>query len=65
MLEEADIDGDGKISFEEFLVAFRKKHKKLSITLLHQDTTGSEEQALPSLVGIDEPIPGGKQSMKE
>jgi hypothetical protein len=63
ILKETDTDGDGKISFDEFLLAFRKKHNRLSASLLHTDTTVSEKQALPSLVSIDEPIPGGRQSM--
>jgi hypothetical protein len=64
ILKETDIDGDGKISFLEFMAAFRKKHNRLSASLLHMDTTGSENEILPSLVSIDEPIPGGRQAMK-
>jgi len=73
IIEGADTDdGDGRVSYDEFLDMFEKDDRKMSFSLIngasqyHLDLTETEdgedlnESALGKLVGFDAVIPGGK-----
>ena len=55
--QHADLDMDGKISFDDFLNAFRLENSNELETLYTRERSRSEDR---SLVGIDTFIPGGK-----
>lgn len=56
--QHADLDMDGKISFDDFLNAFRLENSNEVEGLLGLERSRSEDGS--ALVGIDTFIPGGK-----
>lgn len=57
-MQWADADGDGKITYKEFLTAFRSKTHSVANQLAHMESAESEDDK--DLVGLDAKIPGGK-----
>lgn len=62
LMKWADLDGDGKITYKEFLTAFRSKTQIRATQLAHMESSseGDHEGDQDSLVGLDAKIPGGK-----
>jgi hypothetical protein len=59
IMKSADVNGDGKISYAEFLEAFRKETEAIAdnIALVRKP---SDEINEDELVGLDAKIPGGR-----
>eukprot|EP00565_Helicotheca_tamesis_P003993 CAMPEP_0185729834 /NCGR_PEP_ID=MMETSP1171-20130828/7480_1 /TAXON_ID=374046 /ORGANISM="Helicotheca tamensis, Strain CCMP826" /LENGTH=520 /DNA_ID=CAMNT_0028398761 /DNA_START=128 /DNA_END=1690 /DNA_ORIENTATION=+ len=62
LLEEADLDKDGKISFDEFLRMFHKKNNSLRMDVLEGTHSDADES---SLLNENAKIPGGKEEVSE
>jgi len=58
ILKAGDLDGDGKISWEEFHTMFRQNAEKMQSQMHTMDSTVSDSDV--GLVGLDAKIPGGK-----
>ena len=58
IIRKADVDKDGKISWDEFLQLFRQQHTKRMSAIQHMESTATESDA--NLIGLDAKIPGGK-----
>jgi calcium-dependent protein kinase len=59
LIQGADTDKDGKISFQEFLAVFRKEERRLAhavVSIESENTNGDSA----NLMGLDAVIPGGK-----
>jgi len=65
LIEEADKDKDGKISFQEFLDIFRKDRSDMAVKLAHIDSQGLSESDHAPLLGLDAKIPGGKYDFSQ
>mmetsp|Transcript_7297 Transcript_7297/g.10327 ORF Transcript_7297/g.10327 Transcript_7297/m.10327 type:complete len:565 (-) Transcript_7297:188-1882(-) len=64
LIAEADLDNDGKISFDEFLAHCRKNRHDRQKVILRFESSSSQSQS--GLVGIDDvKIPGGKFDQSE
>lgn len=61
LLKEADFDGDGKISFPEFMKAMRESNKELFNELGHASTLTDRTET--ELLTVSTEIPGGRQKM--
>jgi len=59
LMEWGDLDGDGKITYKEFLTAFRTKTDKVAHQLAHMESSMPSEVE-NELVGLDATIPGGR-----
>lgn len=60
IMESADTDGDGKISYPEFLALFRKQQSKLAGEVGNMDADDSSSKPEITLMGLDAKIPGGR-----
>lgn len=60
MLRAADTDGDGKISYPEFLALFRQQHHKMAEQAGNDVVDDSTHASEANLVGLEAEIPGGK-----
>lgn len=54
-----DADRDGKISYEEFLAAFRAQTATVAHKVAHMETVSSHT-ADGELLGLDAKVPGGR-----
>mmetsp|Transcript_5433 Transcript_5433/g.15988 ORF Transcript_5433/g.15988 Transcript_5433/m.15988 type:complete len:299 (-) Transcript_5433:1662-2558(-) len=59
IIDSGDVDGDGQLSYDEFLNMFRKKTTALKMQVAHLDTSSSHE-GTGELLGLDAKIPGGR-----
>lgn len=59
LITEADTDGDGKISYQEFFALFREHTRELANNVGQVDAEELNEQG-NELVGLDAKIPGGR-----
>ena len=58
IVKSADKNNDGRISFDEFLGAFRSQTDIMANTVARIDTVSSHDDE--GLLGLDAKIPGGK-----
>ena len=60
LVADADTDGDGRISYPEFLALFRKDTVARAGELARIDTDPVDSTTDNGLVGLDAKIPGGR-----
>jgi len=60
IINSGDKDGDGQLSYPEFLEMFRKKTNRMVKQVAHLESTSTMNDDSTQLLGLDAKIPGGR-----